>query len=54
MEMSRIVFGHSMGGHGALIAYLKNPGMFEVSRMAQDPLSWNFVWLTKSFLNMLS
>ena len=22
------VTGHSMGGHGALIAHLKNPGMF--------------------------
>jgi S-formylglutathione hydrolase len=24
----RSIFGHSMGGHGALICYLKNPGMY--------------------------
>lgn len=23
------IFGHSMGGHGALIAFLKNPGMYQ-------------------------
>lgn len=27
------VFGHSMGGHGALICALKNPGMLVVPRM---------------------
>ncbi|GAU90036.1 hypothetical protein RvY_02514 [Ramazzottius varieornatus] len=29
------IFGHSMGGHGALICFLKNPGMFKsVSALA--------------------
>lgn len=31
------VFGHSMGGHGALICALKNPGMFKV-RLVNNPL----------------
>lgn len=26
---SKSIFGHSMGGHGALICYLKNPGMYK-------------------------
>ncbi len=24
------VFGHSMGGHGALVAFLRNPQIFKV------------------------
>lgn len=27
---SKTVMGHSMGGHGALICYLRNPGMYKV------------------------
>ncbi len=26
------VFGHSMGGHGALVVFLKNPGKYKVSK----------------------
>lgn len=26
---TKSVFGHSMGGHGALICYLKNPGLYQ-------------------------
>ena len=26
--MKRSITGHSMGGHGALVAHLRNPGMF--------------------------
>jgi S-formylglutathione hydrolase len=31
------IFGHSMGGHGALSLYLRNPGMFK-SVSAFDPV----------------
>jgi S-formylglutathione hydrolase len=26
------VFGHSMGGHGALVVFFKNPGKYKVSK----------------------
>ena len=26
--VKRSITGHSMGGHGALVAHLRNPGMF--------------------------
>ena len=26
--VKRSITGHSMGGHGAMVAHLKNPGMF--------------------------
>jgi len=44
------VFGHSMGGHGALISYLKNPGLYE-SVSAFSPISnpINCPWGQKAF-----
>jgi len=29
VNQKQSVFGHSMGGHGALVCYLKNPGLYE-------------------------
>ena len=31
-----------MGGHGALIAYLKNPGMFKVNYFKQNTKKYDF------------
>jgi len=44
------VFGHSMGGHGALISYLKNPGLY-ASVSAFSPISnpINVPWGVKAF-----
>lgn len=44
------VFGHSMGGHGALICYLKNPGMYRsVSAFAPITNPINAPWGQKAF-----
>ncbi|XXQ29775.1 S-formylglutathione hydrolase [Plasmodiophora brassicae] len=46
----RSVMGHSMGGHGALICYLRNPGMYK-SVSAFAPISHPMAcpWGTKAF-----
>ncbi|KAI8913177.1 S-formylglutathione hydrolase [Entophlyctis helioformis] len=48
------IFGHSMGGHGALICALKNPGQFK-SASAFAPISnpINCAWGKKAFTGYL-
>lgn len=48
----RSIMGHSMGGHGALVAFLRNPGMFK-SASAFAPISnpSNCDWGRKAFGN---
>uniref|UniRef100_A0A0B7AP52 S-formylglutathione hydrolase n=1 Tax=Arion vulgaris TaxID=1028688 RepID=A0A0B7AP52_9EUPU len=44
------IFGHSMGGHGALVCALKNPGMFKsVSAFAPIAHPINCSWGKKAF-----
>lgn len=44
------ITGHSMGGHGALILYLKNPGMYKsVSALAPIANPSNCPWGQKAF-----
>jgi len=48
------VFGHSMGGHGALITYLKNPGMYRsVSAFAPICNPVQAPWGIKAFTEYL-
>lgn len=48
------IFGHSMGGHGALIAALKNPGMYRsVSAFAPICNPVKVPWGQKAFENYL-
>jgi len=48
------VFGHSMGGHGALIVALKNPGLFKsVSAFAPISNPINCPWGKKAFSGYL-
>ena len=50
------IFGHSMGGHGALMIALKNPGMFKsASAFAPicNPSSGKCPWGTKCFTRYL-
>lgn len=48
------VFGHSMGGHGALICTLKNPGMYRsVSAFAPICNPINCAWGKKAFTGYL-
>lgn len=48
------IFGHSMGGHGALIVALKNPGMFRsVSAFAPIVAPSQVPWGQKAFRNYL-
>lgn len=48
------VFGHSMGGHGALICALKNPGMYKsVSAFAPICNPMNCPWGKKGFSGYL-
>jgi len=48
------VSGHSMGGHGALICYLKNPGMYQsVSAFAPICNPSDAPWGQKAFTNYL-
>jgi len=48
------VFGHSMGGHGALISYLKCPGAYEsVSAFAPIANPSNCPWGIKAFTGFL-
>lgn len=44
------IFGHSMGGHGALTLFLKNPGMYKsVSAFAPIANPINCPWGQKAF-----
>merc|ERR550534_3069499 len=48
------IFGHSMGGHGALISALKNPGMYQsVSSFAPICNPINCPWGLKAFSGYL-
>jgi S-formylglutathione hydrolase len=48
------ISGHSMGGHGALICYLKNPGKYQsVSAFAPICNPSNCSWGQKAFSNYL-
>ena len=48
------VFGHSMGGHGALVAGLRNPGLFRsVSAFAPIATPMRCPWGEKAFGNYL-
>jgi len=50
------IFGHSMGGHGALVCFLKNPGTFKsVSAFAPvcNPSNPECAWGQKAFTNYL-
>ena len=48
------VFGHSMGGHGALVCALKNPGLFRsVSAFALVAAPAQVPWGKKAFSNYL-
>ena len=50
LEGQMSVFGHSMGGHGALIAFLKNPGLYKsVSAFAPICNPMNCPWGQKAF-----
>jgi len=48
------IFGHSMGGHGALISYLKNPGKYQ-SASAFSPICnpTQCPWGEKAFMGYL-
>ena len=49
-EGKQSIFGHSMGGHGALISFLKNPGMYQsVSAFAPICNPVNCPWGKKAF-----
>jgi S-formylglutathione hydrolase len=55
LDASRLgIFGHSMGGHGALTLALRNPGLFK-SLSAFAPISnpMNCPWGTKAFTGYL-
>jgi S-formylglutathione hydrolase len=48
------IFGHSMGGHGALVLYLKNPNLYKsVSAFAPICSPSNVPWGTKAFMTYL-
>lgn len=48
------IFGHSMGGHGALISALKNPGLYKsVSAFAPICNPTKCEWGKKNFSNFL-
>lgn len=48
------IFGHSMGGHGALICALRNPGMYKsVSAFAPISNPTNCPWGEKAFTGYL-
>lgn len=52
--LRKSIFGHSMGGHGALICYLKNPGQYQsVSAFAPICNPSNCPWGTKAFTGYL-
>lgn len=48
------IFGHSMGGHGALVCALKNPGLYQsVSAFAPISNPVNCPWGKKAFTGYL-
>lgn len=50
----RVIFGHSMGGHGALVIGLRNPGRYEsVSAFSPIVHPTNVPWGKKAFTNYL-
>ena len=50
----RSIFGHSMGGHGALMIALRNPGMYQsVSAFAPIVAPTQVPWGHKAFTNYL-
>lgn len=50
----RSIFGHSMGGHGALVTFLRNPGAFRsVSAFAPIANPCNCDWGRKAFKGYL-
>jgi len=53
-EEKRALSGHSMGGHGSLVIFLRNPGMFRCAT-ALAPISnpSQGVWGVKAFSNYL-
>src|ERR1700712_5145065 len=55
LDSSRVsITGHSMGGHGALTLFLKNPGMFKsVSAFAPISNPVNCPWGEKAFTGYL-
>ncbi|XP_046853292.1 S-formylglutathione hydrolase-like isoform X2 [Xenia sp. Carnegie-2017] len=54
LEGHMSIFGHSMGGHGALIAFLKNPQLFKsVSAFAPICNPINCPWGQKAFKGYL-
>ena len=55
IDMNRLgVFGHSMGGHGALTIHLKNPDLFKtVSAFAPIAAPMRCPWGNKAFSNYL-
>jgi len=55
LDSSRVsITGHSMGGHGALTLYLKNPGMYKsVSAFAPITNPTNCPWGEKAFKGYL-
>jgi S-formylglutathione hydrolase len=55
VDMDRLgVFGHSMGGHGALTIHLKNPDLFKtVSAFAPIAAPMRCPWGNKAFSNYL-
>ena len=55
IDMDRLgLFGHSMGGHGALTIHLKNPDLFKtVSAFAPIGSPMRCSWGKKAFLNYL-
>lgn len=55
LDFTRIsIMGHSMGGHGALTLYLKNPGMYKsVSALAPICNPVNSSWGQKAFKGYL-
>ncbi|XP_008796163.1 S-formylglutathione hydrolase [Phoenix dactylifera] len=55
LDMSRVsISGHSMGGHGALTIYLKNPDKYKsVSAFAPITNPMNCPWGQKAFSNYL-
>jgi S-formylglutathione hydrolase len=55
LDKSRVsISGHSMGGHGALTLYLKNPGLYKsVSAFAPISNPVNCPWGEKAFSGYL-
>jgi S-formylglutathione hydrolase len=55
IDMDRLgIFGHSMGGHGALTIHLKNPDLFKtVSAFAPIAAPMHCPWGNKAFSNYL-